>query len=171
MVAGLILLFGGLALKIVQGDIYSFNSLPPQTKYSKNDSARISPARIKIAKINLDLPVIETKIQNGIWQIDKNGISHLQKSGVIGQNGNIILYGHNSWDRLGNLSKVSVGDSLEVIGSDDKRYYYIVQSTNVVSPSFVQILSPTGGQEVTIYTCYGFADLKRFVVKAKRLFI
>lgn len=129
----------------------------------------IHPIKISIPSINTELPVEETLIENGIWQISDKGVSHLATSAYPGNEGNIIFYGHNTNERLGRLPQIEKGDTITVTSKNGRTFEYRVVSTQVVKPTDIDKLTSYSDQTLTIYTCTGFADLKRQLVKAERI--
>lgn len=168
-----VLLLMGLSL-IVFGGAGQFHNLSPLSFHGtvtpaiKIASYSYAPASIQIPSASISLPISETNIENGYWQISPDGVSHLATSGYIGVNGNIILYGHNTNERLGYLHKVNVGDIIFLKSENGKSFTYVVYSIQTVEPTALNKLSEYKGQTLTIYTCTGFADLKRLLVKAER---
>lgn len=127
-----------------------------------------APTRITISSVNIDLPIKKTFIDKGEWEISEIGVSHLATSSNLDIDGNIILYGHNTLDMLGNLHSVKLNDQIVLKDSKGKNYTYSVSSIQVVDPSDIDKLSSFDGQTLSIYTCTGFADLKRLLIKAYR---
>lgn len=127
------------------------------------------PVEIIIDKVNIDLPIIETNIANNTWQIADNGISHLSISSRPAENGTIILYGHNTNDRFGPILWLNAGEKITLVTADNKRYDYKILKTATVDPSDTKILTSEKGPTLILYTCTGFADLKRYVLIAKPL--
>jgi len=125
------------------------------------------PVEISIPKVDLDLPVLETIIANSTWQIADNGISHLAITSRPGEDGTIILYGHNTEDRFGPLLWLSVGDSIVLTNGDNKTFTYVIKKIVTVDPSDTKVLTTQKGPTLILYTCTGFADLKRYVLIAK----
>jgi len=126
------------------------------------------PENITIPDLNISLPVIPAKIQNGKWPTTGEGVSYLSDSQRPGEIGNSIFYGHN-WPRLlGNLSKIKPGQKI-ILGSKTATKIYYVTETKIVTPQDISILADTSIPRLTIYTCYGFADSKRFVAIASPL--
>ena len=125
------------------------------------------PVEVRIDKVDIDLPVVETVIANNTWQIADNGISHLAISSRPGENGTIILYGHNTDDRFGPIRWLSVGDTIQLTNTDSKTFTYIIKKIVTVSPSDTKILTSQKGPTLILYTCTGFADLQRYVLIAK----
>lgn len=126
------------------------------------------PTFISIPSVSIGLPVSQTSIINGIWEIDKNGVSHLSSSAYPGDNKGVIMYAHNTHDRFEKLHLVNIGDQIAVTTRDSKLYKYKVSSILVVSPNEVDVLM-TDSESLILYTCTGFADLKRLVVIAERI--
>lgn len=124
------------------------------------------PTQLIIQKVDINLPIEETAINNGMWQIAENGASHLTISARPGEKGPIIIYGHNTNDRLGPIRWLSKGDSIEINTADKKSYTYIIRQTMTVSPNQMDIFTQQKGETLIIYTCDGFADLQRFVIIA-----
>lgn len=125
------------------------------------------PMEIRIDKVDLDLPIFETVIAHNTWQIADDGISHLQISSRPGENGTIIMYGHNTDDRFGPIRWLTVGDEIEIINKNNKTYTYFIESIVTVDPNNTNILTSQKGETLILYTCTGFADLQRYVVIAK----
>ena len=124
------------------------------------------PTFISIPRVRINLTVNETQIRDGIWEVNKDGVSHLSTSANPGTNGNIVLYAHNTNDRFGQIQWLQKGDIIYVTDITGELRSYTIKNTAVVSPSDTKILKKTLKETLTIYTCYGFADLKRFVVTA-----
>jgi sortase A len=127
------------------------------------------PAWIDIPSLNINLPVGQTEINNGSWGFYEKGASHLKASANPGENGNIIIYAHNTSDRFGNILSIKPGEIIE-LSTASKTYDYKVISIKVVNPDQIELLLPTQHEVLTIYTCTGFADSKRFVIQATPIF-
>jgi sortase A len=128
--------------------------------------SQIRPTGIKIPRISVSLPIVSTKIINGQWQDSKTGVAHLETSPIPGQTGNSILYGHNWSNLLGRLNLLRSGDEIEIVFDDQTSKKFLVTYTQIVTPDQVSILNPTKDVRLTLYTCTGFLDSKRFVVVA-----
>ncbi|MDP2638490.1 MAG: sortase [Candidatus Levybacteria bacterium] len=125
------------------------------------------PVQITISRLNIDLPIFETIIADNFWEIASDGASHLATSGRPGENNTSILYAHNTNDRFGPLLWIEKGDEIKIKTSDEKEYAYIVTDNQTVDPNQTKILTSQKGETLVLYTCTGFADLKRYVVIAK----
>lgn len=126
-----------------------------------------NPARVKSAQLGFDLPVEATRIQNGTWETSKNAVSYLASSPIPGSQGNSILYGHNWPGLLGKLTKAKPGDIIEVVDGRGATNRFRIDSTAVLSPKDASVLNNTDDTRITIYTCTGFLDTKRFVATAQ----
>lgn len=143
----------------------SFSSTVAANKIGGNI---IHPIKISLPSINAELTIEETLIEKGIWQISETGVSHLATSAYPGNPGNIILYGHNTKDRLARLHEIKNGDIITVTSKNGRIFEYKVRSVEIVKPTEIEKLMSHNDETLTIYTCIGFADLKRVLVKADR---
>ncbi len=150
--------------KIDRGSL-GFQNQPKPVKEVSIESKK--PFNLKIAKAKISLNVEESGIVNGNWEVSRDGVSHLNTSGVPGNRGNVVIYGHNKSNILGPLETVRIGDEVTITTRDNENHIYKIKSIEVVSPSRVDVINPTEEEVLTIYTCTGFLDSKRLVVKAK----
>lgn len=124
----------------------------------------LRPVNIRIPSLSIDLPISAATIENGKWPASSTGISHLSSSPVPGEQGNSTLYGHNWPNLLGPLKKIQPGDSIEIGLSDGTTRTFVVSRTDTVTPDQTKSISQTGETRITLYTCAGFLDRKRFIV-------
>lgn len=129
----------------------------------------LSPEQIEIPSLNVNLPVEQTVIENMKWEVSEKGVSHLATSGYPTQNSNIIFYGHNTHDRLGRLGELKNDSIIRVKTKNGTIHFYKVYESKIVDPTDIDYLTQFSDETLTIYTCIGFADSKRLVVKAKSL--
>jgi sortase A len=159
----LLLLFGGyLVFQRYSPKTLEFNNL----KAYQSVNLAITPVRVIIPSLKIDNTIFGAKITNGQWETTDKGISYLLSSPVPGATGNSILYGHNWESLLGKLVGIKPGDKIEIMLSNGKTRTFIVAFTSVVDPNETHILSQTKDNRITIYTCTGFLDSKRFVATA-----
>jgi sortase A len=100
------------------------------------------------------------------WGISEKKANYLHRSGVPGKGGNIILYGHNTREILGNIRALKGGEIVTLTTKEGARYKYRVATFQEVPPSKVNLLQPTTEEVLTMYTCSGLLDSMRFVVRA-----
>jgi LPXTG-site transpeptidase (sortase) family protein len=162
---GTIFFFASLFIKSWQAGILSFSG-----EVSGSPQHLPRPQRLMIDSVGIDLGVSEGSIRDGVWEISPNSAVHLDISSSPGGGENIVIYAHNKKNLFGELKRVKVGDIVRVISGSGRVYSYVVYETNVISPKRVEYVSPTGFEVLTLYTCVGIADSKRFVVRARPLF-
>lgn len=125
-----------------------------------------TPIALIIKDLELELPIYSASLDGGKWQATTQGVSYLTSSAVPGELGNSILYGHNWPNLLGKLHKVKPGDEITIVFADASRKNFTIKYTSVVTPDQTHILNPTADRRLTLYTCTGLFDNKRFVVTA-----
>ncbi len=137
--------------------------------YQKKEIAKhnTTPSKITINSIAIDLPIVPSTVKNGEFETTKKGISYLQSSAVPGDKGNTILYGHNWPNLFGKLSRITPGDVVEVQLSNGSVARYSIVYTAKVTSDQVHILNQTDDARITLYTCTGLFDTKRFVAVGK----
>jgi len=67
---------------------------------------------------------------------------------------------------LGKLPKVKPGQEITIVFTDGSSKIFTIEYTSVVTPDQTHILNPTADSRITLYTCTGLFDNKRFVVTA-----
>jgi len=126
----------------------------------------VSPLKISIPSLDIALKIVPAKYINGNFQTITDGVSYLDSTPIPGNKGNSILYGHNWTSLLGSLPKIKTGDEIKIVFSNGETKTFIVKYTTTVDPSQTQILAESLDSRITIYTCSGFLDSKRFVAVA-----
>lgn len=125
------------------------------------------PVKIIIPKVNIDLEVTTGVIRGDKWEISEKGASYLLGSGAIGEKGNAIIYGHNKKQLFGAIRQLTAGDLVQIKTASGKEFFYSVTGTKIVSPQAIDVLAPTDRSVLTLYTCTGFLDKDRFIVRAE----
>ncbi len=163
-IIGVILLATFATWKTYHAKRLSFNAGKDAISINAEGS---SVRSIQISKTSTELPVIGASIKAGVWEVAATGASHLATSANPGTEGNIVIYAHNSQDRFGKIRELDRGDSIKLVDRDGLLYEYEVMTTKTVSPDQIEDVLPTDKETLTLYTCTGFADSKRFIVKAQ----
>lgn len=166
LLAGLVCIGVVLSVQIYHSQILSFDSLPLNSQTDFNRAASHMPQSIEITRLAIRLDVKPAFIYGRTWQINKSGASYLTASQRPGEHGNVVIYAHNKRDLFGPLQLTKIGDPITIWTRDGKEYSYKVVKTLIVAPSQVNVLKSNGIEELTLFTCTGFADTKRLVVKA-----
>lgn len=126
----------------------------------------LTPKVLIIKDLDIKLSIVPVQVKAGKWEASKNGVSHLSSSPIPGEIGNSILYGHNWPNLLGNLKNIKPGQEIDIQFKDGSMKKFTVKFTQTVSPEQTDILDPSDDRRITLYTCTGFLDNKRFVVTA-----
>lgn len=121
--------------------------------------------RIQIPAIDVDAPIV----QGDGWEQLKKGVGQHVGSADPGKAGNVVLSAHD--DVFGEifryLERLQPGDKVLVFTAQ-QQYVYIVTGSQIVAPTQVEVMNPTGEPTVTLISCYPYmVDNKRIVVFAK----
>ena len=120
--------------------------------------------RIQIPAINVDAPVV----QGDGWEQLKKGVGQHIGTADPGQVGNVVLSGHDDifGEIFRDLDKLKPGDEV-IVFTNQKQYTYVVDGTQLVEPTAVDVMAPTGSPDVTLISCYpSLVDKQRIVVRA-----
>lgn len=115
---------------------------------------------------NTDAKIDPGSYRDGSWTVSSDHVSYLMSSARPGENGNIIIYGHNKRAILGNIRALKGGEEIVLTLDNGSTRSYQVDSVHEVSPTDTDLLTPTESEVLTLFTCSGFLDSKRFIVRA-----
>jgi LPXTG-site transpeptidase (sortase) family protein len=168
-ILGLILIFIPTLFYINETIQLMYVVPPVQTvvKPQPGEKVYTAPIAIDIPAVNIKLPVEETTVRNNVWGISSKGASHLFDSANPGQSGPIIFYGHNTNDRFGPIRWLKKGKQISVTTADTKIHRYTIVDTLTVDPNQLAVFFSRKQETLYLYTCDGFADLKRFIIIAE----
>jgi sortase A len=136
-----------------------------------NETPAISPAarrsvigRLAIPRLNLAVMVREGADEGTL----SRAVGHIPGTALPGKAGNVGLAGHrDTFFRA--LRNIHPDDTIE-LETTAGTYRYLVQSTRIVTPRDVSVLKASGGETLTLVTCYPFYYVgsapKRFIVHA-----
>lgn len=170
LVANLLLIIGAGFL-MASGFLIWQRNVPSRLAFAAVEMAQptahtnLTPKIISIPDLRIALPIIAA-IHTKSWEVTSEGVSYLTSSPIPGEMGNSILYGHNWPNLLGRLTQARPGQLIEIRFSDGSQKEFEIKYTAEVTPDQSHILSQTQDHRITIYTCSGFLDSKRFVVVA-----
>jgi LPXTG-site transpeptidase (sortase) family protein len=139
--------------------------LVAQYQIEAQEEERIIPTRIFIEWF-LNTPIEPQIYQDGQWTISPDQASYLMQSAAPGENGNTIIYGHNKRSILGNIRALKGNEIIVLTLSDGTTREYQINFITEVDPTETEFLEPTDTETLTIYTCSGLFDSKRFIVQA-----
>jgi sortase A len=123
--------------------------------------------RIEIARLGLSVMIIEGDDGKTL----RRAAGHVPGTALPGQPGNVGITAHRDtfFRPLRNIQM----DDVITLTTLQGEYRYRVVSTQVVSPQDVEVLDSTGGEVLTLVTCYPFyfvgAAPNRFIVRAERV--
>jgi len=123
--------------------------------------------RIEIPRLGISAVVIEGTGRTTL----RRAVGHVSGTAVPGEPGNVGISGHRDtfFRPLRNIRQ----DDIITVTTLRGEYRYQVISTKIVAPSDVAVLDPTGGETLTLITCYPFyfvgAAPDRFIVQAERI--
>ncbi|OGH10562.1 MAG: hypothetical protein A2857_06745 [Candidatus Levybacteria bacterium RIFCSPHIGHO2_01_FULL_36_15] len=147
-------------------DRLSFDIKPDtfkETIYKKTD---INPVQIVIQDVNINLPLYPSIIDGKNWETTTKGASYLTSSPMPGEEGNSIIYAHN-WNNLfGKIVLAKPGGKVKIAFSDNSTKTFTIKYTATVTPDETHILNKSNDKRITLYTCTGIFDQKRFVAVA-----
>ncbi len=118
--------------------------------------------RIEIPSLKVDAPVV----QGDGWEQLKKGVGQHIGSADPGQSGNVVLSAHDDvyGELFRNLDKLRPGDQV-MLYTQQRQYIYIVDSTEIVEPTAVEVMASAGAPTVTLISCYPYlVDKQRIVV-------
>jgi LPXTG-site transpeptidase (sortase) family protein len=137
-----------------------------QVKQSVVAAKEQQPIKVTIKDLGISLPIIPSKVVSNQWEVTPNGASYLVTSPIPGTTGNSIIYAHNWTSLFGNLVAAKIGQTVEVEYADHTKKTFVISYTSLVDPNESTILAPSTDKRITLYTCTGFLDSKRFVAVA-----
>jgi sortase A len=121
--------------------------------------------RIEIPALKVDAPVV----QGDGWEQLKKGVAQHIGSANPGENGNVVLSAHNDvyGELFRHLDTLQPGDVVR-LHTQQREYEYVVDRTQVVEPTAVEVMASTGAPTVTLISCYPYlVDSSRIVVFAR----
>jgi sortase A len=120
--------------------------------------------RIQIPALGVDAPVV----QGDGWEQLKKGVGQHAGTPDPGQDGNIVLSAHNDvyGELFRHLDELKEGDRV-VLFTHQETHTYVVRQVQIVEPTRVEVMAPTGEPVVTLISCYPYlVDNQRIVVTA-----
>ena len=123
--------------------------------------------RLEIPRLQLSVMVREGADEGTL----SRAVGHIPGTALPGKLGNVGLAGHrDTFFRA--LRNIREDDTIE-LQTTHGAYHYIVKSTKIVTPRDVSVLEASGGDTLTLVTCYPFYYVgsapKRFIVHAAQV--
>ncbi len=124
------------------------------------------PIRIIIPSLNIDIPVVSSKLHNGYWEVSEYTASFGLGSAPPGTVGNTVIFAHAREGLFLPLKHIAIGRDIYVL-TRHHWHRYKVEEIREVFPTDVYVVNKTQDNRLTLFTCSGFLDSKRLVVIAK----
>lgn len=142
---------------------YLFN----KTEKPVHQSSVNVPHELSIPSLEIDVAVNQGGITHGEWILSDSNALYLPTSGLLGEGYNTILYAHNTNKLFGKLRDIKTGALITVTSIAGNEYTYKVYERKSVNPQDLKALYSTEKNILTLFTCDGWADQFRFIVKAR----
>ncbi len=126
------------------------------------------PIRIIIPELNIDLQVKQAKVNKGYWEVFSDSAGFGMGSAYPGEVGNQVIFAHAREGLFLPLKNAKIGQIVYVL-TKDHWFQYKVEEIKEVLPSEKEVIASTDEKVLTLYTCSGFADSKRLIIKAKQI--
>lgn len=125
------------------------------------------PTRLVIPAIELDTPVKEVTIENGVWQVAEYAAGYHRGTARPGTIGNTVISGHKGLygGVFARLEELSPGDEV-FLYAGPHIYRYIVEEKRSVWPHQVEVMAQTARPILTLITCTAY-DMQRLIVIAR----
>lgn len=139
----------------------------------------VNPTRLRISKINMDVPVLNTQSRDAgvLDEALKKAPVRYMDSAKLGEDGNVLIFAHSShlpivhnqmfkiFNRLPELNK---GDSIVLTGDGEEYIYHVTSVHKTDATDGIIDLSKNNGRRLTLSTCDNFgAKTSRWVVEAE----
>ena len=134
---------------------------PPKTDYS-------TPKKISIPSLKIDAVVTEGGIVDGNWILTDESALFLPTSGRLGEGFNTIIYAHKREGLFLNLVNILAGDQIWLEDQTGKSFMYKVFWKEEINPTDVAKLKSDIPDSLTLFTCDGWFDEARLLVRAKK---
>jgi sortase A len=122
---------------------------------------------IEVARLHLKAIVV----QGDSHTLLRRAVGHIPDTALPGTPGNVVLAGHRD-TFFRPLRNIRLGDAI-TLKTPDGAFQYLVESTEVVPATDVEVLNATAGRTLTLITCFPFDYIgpapNRYVVRAREL--
>jgi sortase A len=146
----------------------------PQPPSASSETAPAGPpakrsviGRLEIPRLNIAVMVREGADEGTL----SRAVGHIPGTALPGTIGNVGLAGHR--DTFFRALRNIRGDDTIELQTTAGTYRYIVKSTRIVTPRDVSVLEASGGETLTLVTCYPFYYVgsapRRFIVYARQV--
>lgn len=146
----------------------TFSNFPnSNNSYQVNNPQVLST--LNISDLNIQLPVTSKEVSKGSWPVSSSSLIHVANTPKPGDTGNSVIYGHNWPNLLGSLTKAEIGQKVEIYDDQGQKTDFIITDIQIVKPTQTELLDQTTEPVLTLYTCVGFLDTQRLVIRATKI--
>jgi len=120
--------------------------------------------RIVVAAIDVDAKIV----QGDGWEQLKQGVAQHLGTPDPGQSGNLVLSAHDDiyGEIFRRLDELAPGDEIQIYTASQV-FVYVVTHRDLVEPTDVDIMNPTGHPSLTLISCYPYmVDTQRIAIFA-----
>jgi LPXTG-site transpeptidase (sortase) family protein len=117
-----------------------------------------SPRRISVPSLGIEVSVADGSYdaKTGQWTLSEDSAFYATPTNLINSdNGNTLIYGHNSQKIFGKLSHIQAGSKVTVTTDNGYEFTYQYTSNEAVKPTDVYALEYHGKPRLTLQTCSG----------------
>jgi LPXTG-site transpeptidase (sortase) family protein len=126
------------------------------------------PLRVIIPNSKIDLAIEKGKIEGETWDLNDHSALYAEgSSDLTTKNGNTILYAHARLGLFYNLRYTALDDKIYVLG-EKNIHEYSVTNIEKILPNQVDVLKKGGEHNLSLFTCEGYGDEYRLVIRAQR---
>ena len=128
------------------------------------------PLRIIIPSVAIDLKVYDSEVVNGTWEVPEKAAGYGSGSSFLDENhGNSIVFAHARNGMFRNLNLLQTNDVINLVGDEGHVYTYRVIEIQKILPDEIDKVKLLGKHHLTLFTCDGFNDEYRLLVKSERI--
>jgi len=147
---------------------------PSPNEPPANESKDATAPALRSVIGRLDIPRLKLSVmvrEGADARTLSRAVGHIPGTALPGTLGNVGLAGHrDTFFRA--LRDIRENDAIE-FETTNGTFHYVVKSTTIVAPRDISVLAASGGENLTLVTCYPFYYLgsapKRFIVRAAQV--
>ncbi len=162
---GVILILTSSSILIGSASITHYNLL----KSKSTQEIKNVPTHISIPTSGIDLKVEVGGIIDGEWILNDKSAFYLPKQYLIEGQNSTIIYAHKRVGLFLNLTKLKIGDTINLTSDRQDKSIYKVVSVATVDPNSTESLRTDTPYSLILITCSGWKDDQRLVVKAIKI--
>lgn len=155
-----------IGLMFIASGLITIGTEQPPRISSPVFEQRLLPVKIQLPS-GKHVNLVRTQLSDGTWYVDETQGNYLSDSAGLGTGGNVVIYGHNYPHIFGSLDEVRTGELVLVTDQNQVEHHYQIELITEVNSSDTSWIQPTTEPLLTLYTCSGFLDSKRLIVRAR----